>query len=341
MSKFVSLSSFLFALGLIASSQPSVAAELTARDLRMTANTRWDYQPMQGPRYATQDNSIFRPGTEADPMENVTPPSPVDPGDWRDTPPRMEDRVPPNQHPKDPRTVTALELGLHGSYYHYHESSLGVTFDGPQGGAQFLATGALGSQWFVGGEGRVTFGSLKYEGSGESDNNDNVTAEVRATIGRDFVTRNWGVSPYLGVGYRYLHSDSRGVTTTGAHGYQRDNHLLFMPIGVQPRMQLPSGDRISLTAEYAPVLHGWQESFLSDVNGYPDLTNKQRGGYGLRGDLMYQKENWSFGPFVNYWNINQSDTECGTGSLVSVCGYEPHNHTVEYGVQFRYRFYQD
>lgn len=342
MSKTLTLSFLVGAVGLVVATDSSLAAEITARDLRMETRTQWDYQPMQGPRSRLRERTIFTPGSaEADGQQDpLTPPPPVEPGDYKE-PPRAESMVPPSAQPKHPKTVTSLEVGAQGSFYHYHERDLGVTLDGPQGGVQAIATGAIGAQWFLRADGRFTAGSLEYEGSGEMDSNPNYVGEVRATIGRDFLTRNWGISPYVGIGYRYVHSDVRGVTTTGQLGYQRDNHLLFVPIGVQPRMQLANGDRITLTAEYDPVLQGWQESFLSDINGFPDLTNKQTGGYGLRGDLMYQTGDWSFGPFVNYWNINQSETDCGVGPLVAVCGFEPHNHTVEYGLQFRYRFYQD
>jgi hypothetical protein len=343
MSRKLALSLFVLAAGTCFVTTPSEAAEITARDLRMETRTQWDYQPMQGPRAKARDRDFFSPrSTLKDGPE--TPPPPVVPGDYRD-PPRAEDMVPPPENPKDPKTVTALEIGVQGSFYHYHEKDLGVKLQGPQGGVHALATGDIGGQWFLRADGRFTAGSPSYKGSGQMDTNPNYIGELRATIGRDFLTRNYGISPYVGVGYRYLYSDIRGMTTTGQLGYRRANHMLFVPIGLQPRVQLPNGDKLTLTAEYDPMLKGWQESFLSDVGeSYPDLTNKQKTGYGVRADLMYQKDNWSAGPFMNYWNINQSTTECGVGSgasPLSVCGYEPHNHTLEYGFQLRYRFYQD
>lgn len=345
MSRTLTLSLLTCAVGFAVSAGVSQAAELTAHDLRMETRTQWDYQPLQGPRTPAREHDIFTPGSDEAISEPQTPPPPVEPGDFRDPPP-AESMVPPPSHPKDPKTVTSLELGGQASFYHYHEKDLGVKLQGPQGGVQVVATGAIGSQWFVRGDGKFTAGSLDYKGSGENDDNPNYTAEARLTIGRDFLTRNFGISPYVGIGYRFLHSDDRGITTTGYYGYQRDSHYLFLPIGVQPRVQFPNGDRLTLTAEYDPLLQGWQYSYLSDIYyGFPDLSNKQKAGYGLRGDLMYQRDKWSFGPYVNYWNINQSDYACGSNhdatTIYTFCGVEPHNHTVEYGLQFRYRFYED
>ncbi|MDD3182070.1 MAG: hypothetical protein PHD48_04615 [Alphaproteobacteria bacterium] len=341
MTKILSLSLLACTMGTLASMGSVQAAELTARDLRMETRTQWDYQPLQGPRFRAHDRDIFTSGSnDAVSGDPLALPSSVEPGDYKD-PPRTEDRFVSQKYLKDLRTSTSLEVGAQISSYHYHERDLGVKLQGPQGGVQVIATGAIGSQWFLRGDGRFTAGSLDYKGSGTMDTNPNYIGEARATIGHDFLARNWGVSPYVGIGYRYLHSDVRGVTTTGHLGYQRDSHYLFVPIGIQPRVLFPNGDKLTLTAEYDPLLQGWQESFLSDVSGYPDLTNKQKAGYGLRADLMYQRFNWAFGPYMNYWNINQSETECGVGTVYATCGYEPHNHTLEYGLQVRYKFFQD
>lgn len=322
------------------------ATELTARDLRMEMRTRWDYQPMQGPKVrSTIEPETFRPTHGATAQEVAAPPPPLVENDWRDNPPRAEDLMPPKSMSDVPATKTAVEVGLQASSYHYHEKDLGVKLQGPQFGGHFVATGAIGAQWFLRGEGRFTAGDVDYKGSGTLDTNPNYFAEARLTFGRDFLTNRYGISPYTGIGYRFLHSDIRGVTSTGALGYQRDSHYAFVPVGVQPRMQFSNGDRLTLTAEYDYLLDGEQESYLSDVSvSYPDLANKQPAGYGIRSDVMYQTGNWAFGPFMNYWNINQSETTCGVGggsTPLYVCGYEPHNHTLEYGFQFRYKFLED
>ncbi|MGL1161882.1 hypothetical protein ACSTKX_24865, partial [Vibrio parahaemolyticus] len=57
-------------------------------------------------------------------------------------------------------------------------------------------------------------------------------------------------------------------------------------------------------------------------------------GYGMRGNMMFEWSKWSMGPFFNYWNIDQSQLACNN----YLCGVEPHNQTIEYGFQGRYRF---
>ncbi|MGE4352095.1 MAG: autotransporter outer membrane beta-barrel domain-containing protein [Bdellovibrionales bacterium] len=345
MTRSSTLSIFALATGLMLSVHPLSATELTARDLRMETQTHWDYQPMQGPYHPARERDLFTPGKGEGRPAPQTPPPPLVSGDYHN-PPRTEDRVPPKPPRTQPVTTTSLEGGIQGSIYHYHEKDLGVKLDGEQFGFHLIGSLALGSQWFTKMDGRASGGVVEYEGSGKSETNPNYEAEVRWTLGRDFVKDRFVISPYVGVGYRYLHSDVRGVTSVNAHGYQRDNHMVFVPIGVQPKMQFASGDRVSLTLEYDPMISGWQHSYLSDVYaGYPDLMNRQTAGYGLRGDLMYEKAKWSFGPYVNYWNINQSDEKCKTGNdgvyAYTICGVEPHNHTLEYGIQLRYRFYEE
>lgn len=343
MSKRVLLPLLTCVAGLVAYTPASQAAELTARDLRMETRTQWDYQPGQGPRRKASDRDFFRPSKPL-PENPLTPPPPVVPGDWRN-PPSAESMVPVRPRQSELHSHTGLDIGVQGSHYHYHEKDVAMKLQGPQGGFHLMATGYLGSHWSLRGEVRFTAGSMDYKGSGEMDTNPNYTTEVRATVGRDLLMHNFSITPYVGLGYRHLLSDIRGVTNTGAVGYQRHSHYFFVPVGIQPKVLLPNNDTLSLMAEFDPLVLGSQVSMLNDADSrYPELQNKQRGGYGIRGNLMYQTGNWGFGPFVNYWNIDRSRTDCATGSgagALYVCGYEPHNHTVEYGMQLRYRFYED
>jgi len=124
------------------------------------------------------------------------------------------------------------------------------------------------------------------------------------------------------------------------HSGRRENSLIYVPFGIEPRFRVMSDARIATNFEYDYVVHGTQTSTLSDVDpGNPDLTNQQSRGYGLRGDIMWETPRWSAGPFFNYWSINQSDTICAAGSVFVICGDEPANHTFEGGLQFRYHFF--
>lgn len=249
-------------------------------------------------------------------------------------------------------TETSVELGAQLGYYHYNEPDLGVTIGGANFGATADLFGAFGHQWFGHAEGRFAGGSFDYSGSGTQSGEPNYMAEVRLMAGRDFVYKNFAISPYVGLGYRYLYDDGRGTSSTGAIGYQRESHYLFVPIGLTPRFGLNNGAQLRFNMEYDPLIGGWQNSDLSDYNPMLDnMSNVQSSGYGLRGNIAYQTYRWSFGPYFNYWNINQSKTSCITyqgqcfilednnGNLSVPEGDEPHNQTTEYGVQVSYRFH--
>jgi hypothetical protein len=184
---------------------------------------------------------------------------------------------------------------------------------------------------------RVSYGALKYDGSGTLDNVPDWLAEVRAVIGRDYLTgERIALSPYIGLGYRYLYDDLRGYSSTSAVGYRRYSQYLYIPIGLTARIR--SGERwvLAPTLEYDAFLGGRQVSKLSDTGiGYSDATNHQDHGRGYRASLMLETGRWAFGPWMNYWKIDDSDTVyVGLGTYAM----EPENWTREYGVELRYRF---
>ena len=239
----------------------------------------------------------------------------------------------------DLRTKTGIEIGAQFSTYHYQEPDLNVKLDALKYGINPILTASLYGNWFVKADGRFAMGSADYEGSGTSKDHADYISEIRAVAGYDFMFGGFALSPYAGLGYRYLYNDLRGFSSTGASGYRRNSHYLYMPVGVNPRFRVGDTDQIAMTFEYDQLLTGRQFSQLSDVSGYPDLDNDQNAGFGLRGEVMYQWPRWSFGPFFNYWNINQSETVCATGGVGTICGVEPHNQTYEFGVQLRYRVF--
>jgi hypothetical protein len=79
-----------------------------------------------------------------------------------------------------------------------------------------------------------------------------------------------------------------------------------------------------------------QKSYLADtgIPGLTDVENDQPTGYGLRGSVYYERNNWSFGPWFQYWNIDRSDT----ASAGIASGFEPENETTEIGLRLGYRF---
>jgi hypothetical protein len=195
---------------------------------------------------------------------------------------------------------------------------------------------------------RTAFGQVDYSSpvSGTLDNIDDWLFESRATGGLDWnLSDQVLLTPFFGVGYRYLNDDSAGkLTSTGAAGYERHSNYFYSPAGLAVIYQPAPDWRLRASAEYDFFWFGQQRSNLSDaVAGLSDLENDQEDGYGLRGNLGLEKTgkktDWWVEGFVRYWDIQDSETRPVTylGQTIGL-GYEPANETVEAGAVIGVRF---
>jgi hypothetical protein len=249
-------------------------------------------------------------------------------------------------------TQSSFDVGLQFSGYDYKEPkvtdySTGQTLDvdihGLKYGIDGRGTFAL-DNWFVQIEGRFAGGDDDYKGSGKLGGVADDLSEARLLGGHDFYASAFGLSPYTGIAFRDLFNDGRGTTSTDYQGYRRESEYLYLPLGMTTRTRLNDDSRVALNLEYDQVVWGRQYSHLGDVAPeLPTLTNDQKFGYGFRGDIMYEARKWGIGPFFDYWNIDQSKEACGSNIygqyIYTECGVEPHNRTIEYGLQFRYRLF--
>ncbi|HTF13660.1 MAG TPA: hypothetical protein VK643_03255, partial [Burkholderiales bacterium] len=138
-------------------------------------------------------------------------------------------------------TRRGFEVGGQLAHYHYEEPDFAKLI-GNRGGLVGAYTYTRQSGMFFRGEGRGSYGRLKYQGSGTQDSVPDVILEARGVAGMDFLAgSSVSLSPYLGVGYRYLYNDARGYTSTNAAGYQRYSNYLYAPVGLTTRIHL--GDR--------------------------------------------------------------------------------------------------
>jgi len=186
-------------------------------------------------------------------------------------------------------------------------------------------------------DGRLSYGSLKYEGSGTKDSIPDWILETRTVGGMDFFPgTKVSLSPYLGLGYRYLYNDLRGYSSSGAAGYRRYSNYIYAPVGLTMRIGLDNRWVLAPNAEADIFIVGKQKTQLSDTNiGFSDVTNTQKHGYGYRASFMVEKDHFAFGPWIHYWHISDSDVQpIGLGAT----GQEPENWTREFGVEVRYRF---
>jgi len=246
------------------------------------------------------------------------------------------------------KTRSGNEMGVSVSNYNYWESNDSVNVSGGLYGFEYERTQAL-HDFFVMGDVQYKKGSLSYtsQSSGSLSNLSNYYYELRGLIGKDFSWNSGNLSPYSGLGYRYLYDDNRGISTTGAAGYQREISYLYIPFGAIYRSSLTNAI-LETRVEYDYLIKGRVNTHLSDSVGFnsitanPDVTNNQTSGWGIRLSTSYQEKNWALTPYFNYWFIQNSDvtntTQIQGGLSSSVGKQEPMNKTVEYGMKGSYKF---
>jgi len=190
------------------------------------------------------------------------------------------------------------------------------------------------------GEGRFAVGTVDYDGEqgGEpatiSDIDDR-TMELRPLIGLGFADADSESFLYTGFGYRYLNDDLSDFPG----GYERESNYYYIPIGITGTNLRSGGWSIGGTFEFDILLHGLQKTHLSDMgSGWPDVENKQKSGWGLRGSLRFERRanvDLVVEPFVRLWAVSKSDdVPIGDGYYV----YEPENYTLEGGLSVTIRF---
>jgi hypothetical protein len=246
------------------------------------------------------------------------------------------------------KTRSGNELGGSISSYVYEEPSLGMSTKGDKFGINHVGTAELEGDWFIKDDIRFVIGSVDYVGSGYQTGAPDWYAEVRGMLGRDIQLSNSVISPYVGFGYRYLFNDLRGYSSDGSIGYRRESNYFYIPLGVTHRFNLDSDGVIATTLEFDKLISGKQISRLSDLVGHAgysdvqDVTNVQASGSGFRAAVMYETDDWAFGPFLNLWWIGESDTVL---RLVTQYGTpqwyffsEPQNRTTEFGMRMQFKF---
>ncbi|OPY06882.1 MAG: hypothetical protein A4E67_01332 [Syntrophaceae bacterium PtaB.Bin038] len=184
----------------------------------------------------------------------------------------------------------------------------------------------------------LAYGEVDYENSGTLDGIPDRHVELRGLVGYDVaVDPTFVVTPYIGLGYRFLRNDAAGmITSIGARGYNRESNYFYSPVGIAVVKILPGGWTLSAEAEFDYLWYGKQYSDLSDANPlFPDISNEQDRGYGIRGAVRIEKKLTAssvfFEPFVRYWHISQSDDAIFSAGGTLYRGYEPENSTTEIG----------
>ena len=248
----------------------------------------------------------------------------------------------PSQIPETKNFKHMWDLGTEISYIKYREP--GVMEE------KGMMYGIVGSytyhnNFMLKADGRFSYGQVDYKNSGTLDNIDDYILELRGLGGYDFsVFTAFTLTPYIGIGYRYLNDDMKGVSSTGSLGYERESNYLYSPIGVEIITSLNNDWSVGATLEYDFFWKGIQKSYLSDaIASLNDIENGQNDGYGLRGSLKFQKKNEGINfviePFIRYWNIKKSEetTITYSGTIIGY-GYEPKNNSTEIGCKLAVEF---
>jgi len=250
----------------------------------------------------------------------------------------------------EPRTATTVEFeaGPELSYIKYEEPGI-MEEKGVMGGVFGAITARLPEKIVIGADARFSFGEVEYDSvsTGSVDDITDYIFEIRGKVGYDLaVGDTTRVTPYIGLGYRFLRDELGGkVSTTGALGYDRESRYLYLPLGVETLTSLNNDWFVGLTFEFDIFLDGTQESELGDaIAGLDTLENDQNDGYGLRGSVKLVKasEKYDFfvEPFIRYWNIDRSDVKAVTfsGTPIGVIGFEPDNESTEFGARVGVHF---
>lgn len=238
------------------------------------------------------------------------------------------------------------EIGPDVYYFRYKEPDVSVEFEGPMYGLAGSFTHHNPSRFMLKADGRGAWGEVDYTGSGTIDGIQDWTLEGRLAAGYDIpLHEGRRLTPFVGVGYRYLNDDSSGRTSsTGARGYKRESNYLYSPVGVEFSAPLNSQWKIGVSVEYDLFWRGQQKSHLNDADpSFNALSNDQTSGYGARGSLklqrMGERVDWVIEPYVRWWSIDDSKSANVTFSGVIVgTGYEPRNETLEVGGGISMRF---
>lgn len=228
------------------------------------------------------------------------------------------------------------DIGTHISHIKYKEPGV-MKEEGYMYG--FNGSYTYRDDFMLKAEGRFSFGQVDYTSpwSGTLDNLDDYIVELRGLVGHDFISKTSTYTPYIGLGYRYLYDDLRGITSSGARGYRRKSNYFYTPIGIEALTTVNGSWSIAAVLEYDYFLFGVQHSLLSDAGlGEGDISNVQNYGTGFRGSIKIQIEDaeidYTIEPYFIYWDIDDSELELIPGGGGSY-GYEPANNSTEYGIR--------
>lgn len=230
------------------------------------------------------------------------------------------------------------------SYKEWSNKKFFMSMNGPMFGLAGSYSYSFGKN-FVKFATRFAMGESDYKsrGTGKFKNDPSWYIDSQAVYGRHFdLSSNVMISPYLGLGYRYLENDtSKKRSTTGHYGYLRESQYLYIPIGSDLLMPIDAKLSFVANVEYDLFLSGLQKSHLGTYHGGL-VENDQSKGYGLKAALglrwNLEKMAIEAKPFFRYWSIADSKKVYRFTHKYMITYREPKNATKEVGLGITFKF---
>jgi len=188
----------------------------------------------------------------------------------------------------------------------------------------------------------LILGNVNYNSTstGSASGEDNLIFTFENTINHCFKNYLCGT---FGYGFRYLDNDSQlTITSTGNFGYERENYLHFLPIGLsfERNIDFKKFSRALFQTKFYLLLDGRQVSHFSRFGCDADMNNKQNSGFGVESTarLYANDRRWYYGAMFQYWKIDASDTVAVPCFGSSSYGSEPDNTTTMISVLMGYHY---
>lgn len=170
------------------------------------------------------------------------------------------------------------------------------------------------------------FGTLDYDSASSSKldlhaTNPNTILDLRleAAYSPDMAAI---MNLFVGMGYRRLTDDLDDIGDL--KGYERVQHYIYIPLGIQFTLPAPEKWTVTGILEYDLFVKGYNESRQSSL--------EQNAGYGYRASVLCERAMASetisqiqIEPFMQYWDIEQSTLDRGF--------YEPENNSTMLGIR--------
>lgn len=252
----------------------------------------------------------------------------------------------PIRKPREIKEKEQWELGLEAYDYTYKEPDY-MKEDGLMSG--IIGSYSYNSDIMLKAEARGSWGSVDYTALfngtdfGTCKNIDDYSFEVRGLSGYNFfISYSLTITPYLGIGYRFLNDDmSNKFTSGGLLGIESESNYFYSPAGIKMSLDIVKGWAFGIILEYDHLWRGKQKNdwstYYPELFNFPEVNLRQKQGKGYQASLEITKRgkriDFAIEPFIRYWNIRDSEITTFVWPDATVSFIHPKNRTIEMGIK--------